>query len=54
MTSRTTTERILDAYLAPEGDRLPDRVIEAVFADIARIPQRRAPRAPRRFRHMPV
>ena len=54
MTSRTTTERILDAYLAPEGDRLPDRVIEAVFADIARIPQRRAPRAPWRFRHMPV
>jgi hypothetical protein len=54
MTSRTTTERILDAYLAPEGDRLPDRVIEAVVADVARTPQRRAARAPWRFRHMPV
>lgn len=47
-------EQILDAYLAPEADRLPDRVIDAALADIARTPQRRASRAPWRFPHMPA
>jgi len=42
MTGRTNTERILDAYLAPEADRLADRVIDAALADIARTPQRRS------------
>jgi hypothetical protein len=41
MTGRTNTERILDAYLAPEADRLADRVIDAALADIARTSQRR-------------
>lgn len=41
MTGRTNTERILDAYLAPEADQLADRVIDAALADIARTPQRR-------------
>ena len=54
MTGRTTTERILDAYLAPEADRLPDRVIDAALADIARTPQRRAVRVPWRFPTMPA
>jgi hypothetical protein len=49
MNARTTTERILDAYLAPEADRLPDRVIDAALADIARTPQRRALSVPWRF-----
>jgi hypothetical protein len=47
-------ERILDAYLAPEADRLPDRVIDAALADIARTPQRRALRVPWRFLTMPA
>jgi hypothetical protein len=47
-------ERILDAYLAPEDDRLPERVIDAVLADIARTPQRRARSVPWRFRLMPA
>jgi hypothetical protein len=51
--SGTDTERILDAYLAPEADRLPDRVIDAALADIARTQQRRASRAPWRFHFMP-
>ena len=42
MTGRTNTERILEAYLAPEADRLADRVIDAALADIARTPQRRS------------
>jgi hypothetical protein len=42
MTGRTNIERILDAYLAPEADRLADRVIDAALADIARTPQRRS------------
>jgi hypothetical protein len=42
MKARSDTERILDAYLAPEADRLADRVIDAALADIARIPQRRS------------
>lgn len=54
MKARSTTERILDAYLAPESDRLADRVIDAVLADIARTPQRRAVRVPWRFPLMPA
>ncbi len=42
MKARSDTERILDAYLAPEADRLADRVIDAALADIARTPQRRS------------
>ena len=42
MTGRSRTERILDAYLAPEADRLADRVIDAALADIARTSQRRS------------
>ena len=49
MNGQADTERILDAYLAPEADRLPDRVIDAALADIARTPQRRALRVPWRF-----
>ena len=54
MTGRTTTERILDAYLAPEADGLPDRVIDAALDEVARTPQRRAMRAPWRFPTMPA
>jgi hypothetical protein len=54
MNARTHTERILDAYLAPEADRLADRVIDAALADIARTPQRRALRVPWRFPSMPA
>ncbi len=54
MSGSTRTERILDAYLAPEADRLPDRVIDAALADIARTPQRRASRVPWRFTRMPA
>lgn len=54
MTGRTTTERILDAYLAPEADRLADRVLGAALDDIARTPQRRALRSPWRFPLMPA
>lgn len=42
MNARTDTERILDAFLAPEADRLADRVIDAALADIARTSQRRS------------
>jgi hypothetical protein len=42
MKARSDTERILDAYLAPEADRLADRVIDAALADIARTRQRRS------------
>jgi hypothetical protein len=42
MKARSDIERILDAYLAPEADRLADRVIDAALADIARTPQRRS------------
>ena len=41
MTGRPNPERILEAYLAPEADRLADRVIDAALADIARTSQRR-------------
>ena len=54
MKARSDTERILDAYLAPEADRLADRVIDAALADIARTPQRRAVRVPWRFPLMPA
>ena len=49
MSGHVDTERILDAFLAPEHDQLADRVLEASFADIARTPQRRALRVPWRF-----
>ena len=32
MNARIDTERILDAYLAPEADRLHDRVMDAALA----------------------
>jgi hypothetical protein len=48
------TERVLDAFLAPEREQLADRVLEAAFAHIARTPQRRALRVPRRFHQMPI
>jgi len=54
MTGRSRTERILDAYLAPEADRLPDLVIDAALDEIARTPQRRAIRVPWRFPTMPA
>jgi hypothetical protein len=49
MTGRVDVERILDAYLVPEADLLPDRVIEASLSEIARTPQRGALRVPWRF-----
>jgi hypothetical protein len=54
MSGRIDAERILDAFLAPEADRLPDRVIDAALRDIARTPQRRALRVPWRFTLMPA
>ena len=54
MSGRIDAERILDAFLAPEGDRLPDRVLDAALDDIARTPQRRALRVPWRFPLMPA
>ena len=42
-------ERVLDAFLAPDHDRLPDRVVEAALVAITRTPQRRALRVPWRF-----
>jgi hypothetical protein len=54
MSGSSRTERILDAFLAPEADRLPDRVIEAALTDTARTPQRRALRVPWRFPYMPA
>lgn len=54
MNGRIDAERILDAFLAPEADRLADRVIDAALADIARTPQRRALRVPWRFHLMPA
>ena len=54
MNGQIDAERILDAYLAPEADRLPDRVLDAALADIARTPQRRALRVPWRFPNMPA
>jgi hypothetical protein len=54
MNGRIDAERILDAYLAPEADRLPDRVIDAALVDIDRTPQRRALRVPWRFPSMPA
>ena len=54
MTGHVDAERILDAFLAPEAERLADRVIEAALDDIARTPQRRAVRVPWRFPTMPA
>jgi len=54
MTGREDTERVLGAYLAPDHDQLPDRVLEASLAQIARTPQRRAMRVPWRFPFMPA
>ncbi len=54
MNGHIDAERILDAYLAPQNDRLPDRVIAAALDDIARTPQRRAMRVPWRFPTMPA
>lgn len=54
MNARSDTERILDAYLAPEADRLADRVIDSALDQIARTPQRRTLRVPWRFTHMPA
>ena len=54
MNRQIDAERILDAFLAPEADRLADRVIDAALADIARTPQRLAMRVPWRFPHMPA
>jgi len=54
MNGRVDTERILDAFLAPEADRLPDRVLDAALGEIARIPQRRALRVPWRNPQMPA
>ncbi len=53
MTGHNDTERILDAFLAPEHDQLPDRVVDAALTEIARTPQRRALRVPWRFPLMP-
>ena len=48
------TDRILDAYLAPDPARLPDRVIDAALDEVARTPQRRALRVPWRFPPVPA
>lgn len=52
MNGRVDTDRILDAFLAPDNDRVADRVIDAALASIARTPQRRALRVPWRFNPM--
>lgn len=52
MNGRVDADRILDAFLAPDNDRVADRVIDAALASIARTPQRRAVRVPWRFTHM--
>jgi hypothetical protein len=54
MSEHVDTARMLDAFLAPETDRLPDRVIDAALADIARTSQRRAQRVRWRFPQMPA
>jgi hypothetical protein len=46
MSGHVDAEQILHDLLAPDHDRLADRVLEASFAAIARTPQRRAMRAP--------
>jgi hypothetical protein len=52
MSGHLDAERILGAFLAPEADRLPDRVLDAALEDIARTPQRSSPGVPWRFPHM--
>lgn len=54
MNRRIDAEMVLAAFLAPEPDRLPDRVIDAALDHIARTPQRRALRVPWRFPIMPA
>ena len=54
MSGRIDAERILEAFLAPGADRLPDRVLDAALDDIDRTPQRRALRVPWRFPIMPA
>lgn len=54
MNRHVDTERVLDAFLAPEHEQLAERVVEAAFAEIARTPQRRAVRAPWRLPSMPA
>lgn len=55
MNARLDTERIVDAFLAPEiGERLADRVIDAALDDVARTRQQRALRVPWRFPLMPA
>lgn len=54
MNGRLDAERILDVFLAPEADRLPDRALDAALDEIARTPQRRAMRVPWRFPLMPA
>jgi hypothetical protein len=50
MTRSIDVERALDAYLAPDGARVPDRVLEAALDAIEDIPQaRRGLFAPWRF-----
>lgn len=46
MTGRIDTERVLDLFLAPEPDRLADRVIDAAMSEVARTPQRSPLRRP--------
>ncbi|HET9851222.1 MAG TPA: hypothetical protein VFP56_01795 [Candidatus Limnocylindrales bacterium] len=54
MNGHLDAEPILAAYLAPEADRLADRVLDAALDDIARTRQRRAVRVPWRFPTMPA
>ena len=54
MTGHLDAERVLDAFLAPEADQLPDRVMDAALAEVAWTPQRRALRVPWRFPNMPA
>jgi hypothetical protein len=49
MTARTDTERMLDLFLAPEPERLAERVLDAALADIAVTSQRPALRLPWRL-----
>ena len=49
MSGQIDTERVLDAFLAPEAERLPERTLDAALDEVARTPQRRALRVPWRF-----
>ncbi len=53
MTARTDVERILDAFLAPDHDVLPDRALQAALDQVDDTPQaRRGLLAPRRLPYM--